>query len=119
MRQNPGKKNSGAEWNDGGGRDVGGRVRGPGGGPGCAPLPPCQAGKPEGVGGVKQQQWGRQRRGDRSQRRALAGGRPEQTQSATSMTRWSRSASTKRPLLRTFLPYITVLVSVIPCIIYS
>ncbi len=28
-------------------------------------------------------------------------------------------ASTKRPLLRTFLPYITVLVRVIPCIIYS
>ncbi len=28
-------------------------------------------------------------------------------------------ASTKRPLLRTFLPYITVLVCVIPCIICS
>ncbi len=28
-------------------------------------------------------------------------------------------ASTKRPLLRTSLPYITVLVCVIPCIIYS
>jgi hypothetical protein len=28
-------------------------------------------------------------------------------------------ASTKRPLLRTLLPYITVLVCVIPCIIYS
>ncbi len=28
-------------------------------------------------------------------------------------------ASTKRPLLRTLLPYITVLVCVLPCIIYS
>ncbi len=28
-------------------------------------------------------------------------------------------ASTKRPLMRTSLPYITVLVCVIPCIIYS
>ncbi len=31
----------------------------------------------------------------------------------------SRGASTKRPLLRTLLPYITVLVCVLPCIIYS
>ncbi len=34
---------------------------------------------------------------------------------------WGREngASTKRPLLRTLLPYITVLVCVIPCIIFS
>ncbi len=31
----------------------------------------------------------------------------------------SAGASTKRPLLRTLLPYITVLVCVLPCIIYS
>ncbi len=30
-----------------------------------------------------------------------------------------KGASTKRPILRTTLPYITVLVCVIPCIIYS
>jgi len=32
---------------------------------------------------------------------------------------WTVGASTKRPILRTTLPYITVLVCVIPCIIYS